>query len=130
MTRHPPLAKVRVCADSPAMPESKAAVTFEVQLRTAGTGRIPTPQTIDQFRVDPEAAERCRRWLHGRGVTAHATDFSLACSAPPMVFESLFKVKLKSAGPGWQMDGPIHVPEEIAPMVEDVTIPPAPEFFP
>ncbi len=92
--------------------------------------QVAMVQTIGRFRADPDAAERGRRWLQARGVTVHATAFSLACSAPPEVFESLFNVKLSAAGAAWKVAGKIRVPEEIAPLVEDVTLPQPPEFFP
>ena len=116
------------------MTHAKPSVDFEVLLRTAGEGRLATAHNIDQFRADPENAERCRRWLHAKGVKASATDFSLACSAPAAVFESLFGVKLVPvrAAPGhlpWRVKGTIRVPPEIAPLVEDVTLSPPPEFF-
>src|SRR5882724_5852118 len=107
------------------MPDS--LVHFEVLLRSGGTGRQPTARNVDQFRPDPEALDRCRRWLCAHGVTAHATDFSLACSASPRVFESLFGVKLIALEPApgqpvWHVDGTIRVPGEIAALVEDVTL--------
>jgi hypothetical protein len=50
------------------------------------------------------------------------------------IFEALFGVKLVAidAAPGcppWRMVGSLRVPTDIAALVEDVTLPPAPEFF-
>ncbi len=111
-----------------------ATVAFEVVLRTAGSGRTPTLRTIDSFRPDPEGIESGRRWLQAHGVSAHATAFSLACSAPPAVFETLFGVKLVAlkkvtAGVPWRIEGTVQVPDEIAGLVEDIMLSRAPELF-
>jgi len=109
-------------------------VNFEVLLRSAGTGRSPTTENIAQFRPDPEALDRCRRWLCDRGVRVHATDFGLACSAPKVVFQSLFGTKLVRADPepnrpAWRAVSSIQAPPEIASLVEEITIQQAPELF-
>jgi hypothetical protein len=111
-----------------------ALVSFEVVLRTPGSGRIPTVQNLDQFRPDPEKLEFVRRWLHARGVVAHTTGFGLACSAPATVFESLFGAQLRPAeevagAAAWQLDGPIRLPAEIAGLVEEVVLSRTPELF-
>jgi hypothetical protein len=109
-------------------------VSFEIVLRTPGSGRIPTVQNIDQFRPDPEKLEFVRRWLHARGVVAHATGFGLACSATATVFEGLFGVTLRpleevAGGAAWQVDGPICLPPEIAGLVDEVILSRTPELF-
>jgi len=91
-------------------------------------------ENIRTFRPDPEHTDLVRRWLQERGVVTHATDFSLACSAPPAVFEQLFAVKLVAfdkvpGGAAWKVAGRIRVPEETATLVEDITLPRAPELF-
>lgn len=116
------------------MAARSSTVAFEVLLRSKGSGRSATSRNVEQFRADPEAAERVRRWLHAHGVTAHATDFSIACTAPPKIFESLFGVELRPIKgpkkvPRWSVDGQIRIPEEIAEFVENVTLSMMPEFF-
>lgn len=116
------------------VPRSTASVPFQVLLRSSSDGRIATTANIDAFRVDPERAERVRRWLHAHGVTAHVTDFAIAASAPPKVFASLFGVQPKRASSGaasdaWVLPEVPRVPAEIAEVVAEVTIAPQPEFF-
>lgn len=111
-----------------------STISFEIRLRTAGTGQLPAARIIDRFRPDPEALELCRGWLHAHGGVAHSTGFSLACSIAPEAFELLFGVRVRAvkrgAGPSaWRVEGAIRVPEEIAAFVEEVTLPPPPEFF-
>lgn len=114
------------------MPDS--TVSFEILLRTAGSGQLPTAGTIDRFRPDPKVVESCRHWLHTHGVVAHPTGFSLACSASPAVFESLFGVKLVAldpvpGAPRWRIEGTLRVPDTLSAWVDDVTLPPPPEFL-
>lgn len=109
-------------------------VAFEVLLRSNGAGRTPTSRNLDQFRADSEVAERVRRWLHARGVTAHSTEFTVACTAPRKIFESLFGVRLRPRKEitklgCWAVQGEIRIPEEIADLVEDVTLSVMPEIF-
>lgn len=115
------------------VPRSPASVPFQVILRSSDRA-IATTANVDTFRVDPERAERVRRWLHAHGVTAHVTDFAIAASAPPKVFASLFGVQPQRASAGdasnaWVLSEVPHVPGEIADVVADVTIAPQPEFF-
>src|SRR5262249_53118093 len=100
-------------------------VNFDVLLRAAGTTRRPTTGNIAQCRPNPESIEKCHRWLSERGVSVNATDFGLACSASEALFESLFETKLVRVDPAssrsaWQTVGPIRVPSEIAPLVEQI----------
>jgi hypothetical protein len=109
-------------------------VNFDVLLRSKGTGHVPTTENIANFRPEPEAVHKCSRWLRARGVKVHPTTFSLACSAPVAVFESLFEVKLAAIAPvpgrpPWRVDGVIRVPKEIAAFIEDVVLTPNPELF-
>jgi hypothetical protein len=108
------------------------SVAFEILLRSAGSGRRPTVRNIDQFRPDPESLELVRRWLIARGVDAHATEFGIACSAPPALFEKIFAARPLPAGPAspeWRLDGSIRIPAEIAAHVEDVTLSQRPEWL-
>lgn len=118
----------------PAMTDRMPPVAFELLLRSKGSGRTPTSRNLDQFRADPEAAERVRRWLHAHGVTAHSTEFTVAGAAPRKIFESLFGVRLrpnkaKTRLGDWSVEGHVRIPEEIADLVENVTLSVTPELF-
>lgn len=109
-------------------------VAFELLLRSKGSGHTPASHNIDQFRADPEVAERVRRWLHAHDVTAHSTEFTVAGTTPQKTFESLFGVRLrprkgdKKLG-DWSVEGEIRIPDEIADAVENVVLSVRPEFF-
>jgi hypothetical protein len=109
-------------------------VAFELLLRSPGSGHTPSTHNIDQFRADPEVAERVRRWLQAHGVTAHSSDFTIAGTAPRKTFESLFGVRLKprkanTKSGDWSVEGKIRTPDEIADAVEDVILSVRPEIF-
>jgi hypothetical protein len=113
---------------------AESTVAFEVLLHVPGSGQWPLPGTIDRFRPDPEVMEACRHWLQAHGVVAHPTGFSLACSATRVVFESLFGVKLFAlkpmpGSPRWRMEGTLRIPEQLSAWVQNVTLPPPPEFI-
>jgi hypothetical protein len=118
------------------VPDELPLVTFEVLLRTAGSGRQPHLGNLGDFQPKPDAIERCRRWMVLHGVNCRPANFSLACSAPGQVFASLFSVNISrnpNSGPGQPsvlVYGDIRVPAEIADIVDQVNLPAAPEFFP
>jgi hypothetical protein len=117
------------------MARKSAPISFDVLLRSDASGREASAKTVGAFAPDSEKMERCRRWLAARGVTCSAANFSIACSAPPEVFAKLFRVKAKpakaaAAQPSAEIEGSIQVPEEIAELVEQVTLTRPPEFFP
>ena len=117
------------------MGETKERVAqFDILVRSEGSGEIPNVENIDRFKPPPERIERCRRWLVGQGVTAHATDFGLACSAPAGLFERLFQTTLEAGGssPGeapLRATQPPQPPQDIASDVEQVTLTVPPELF-
>ena len=115
--------------------QSESGVSFDVLLRAPGSGRVPNLTTIDQFRPPAEAIEKCRRCLSADGVTCHATDFGLACTATRERFESLFRVRLRPVAgfapgmPPFQIVGEIHLPQVIREDVKQITLSAPPEFF-
>src|SRR5262245_42193559 len=109
-----------------------AAVAFEILLHSPGSGQRPTVHNIEQFRPDPATAELVRQWLIARGVDAHPTEFGVACSTSPAIFEEIFgarPVPGDQGRPGWRLQGSITVPAEIADHVEDVTLAQRPEWL-
>ena len=118
------------------MPSKLPVVGFDVLLRTQRGGQQPHLETIGNFRPDPDAVERCRKWLVAHGVTCTPANFSLACSAPGQLFASLFGVQVlpnPQNGPGKPavlLKGTIRLPSEIAEWVDQVTLTAPPEFFP
>ncbi len=109
-------------------------VSFDVLLRTAGSGRIPTVENIHEFHASAEEIEKCRRWFASQGITCHATQFGLACNAKRESFESIFGVRLTptQGGPGvrsHQMSGEPKPPAEIADLIDQITLSAPPELF-
>jgi hypothetical protein len=109
-------------------------VAFELLLQTPGGDERPTLQTIERFRPDEEAMRLCLQWLGQHGVTAHTTGFSIACTAPPSLFESLFDAKVEAAGDlhgrtVWRTQRKPRVPSELSAWVASVEVPPPPALM-
>lgn len=109
-------------------------IEFDILVRAEASGETPDVSNIHRFRPDPEDVEKCRRWLAGKGVSCHTSEFGLACSASRQLFESLFSTKVEplEQGPGkppWRLLNDPEPPAEIADYVEDVTIAVPPELF-
>jgi hypothetical protein len=109
-------------------------IKFDVLIRSESSGKLPSLATVEKFHAPAEAVEKCRRWFAGRGVNCHATPFGLACNAPPQIFASIFEVEVTPVDPGTsksghKTQGTIHIPYEIADLVDQITITVEPEFF-
>ncbi len=109
-------------------------IGFDVLLKSSASGGMPSLNNIEQFKPPQENIAKCNRWLTSKGVTCHATDFGLACSAPAELFETLFstKVKYTRSSPGapcWHSTSHIKVPLEIAEYIDQISISAPPEFF-
>ena len=110
-------------------------VEIEVLLKPAGAGFVDRVGGAATRRPDPGDVERCRRWFANRGLSAHATDFGVVCSGPKAAIEEIFGVKLLAADAGFGMppfiaEPALAPPAELAELIEAVTIPGRPEFFP
>ncbi|MCK4373118.1 MAG: hypothetical protein KAW61_08215 [candidate division Zixibacteria bacterium] len=113
---------------------SEQQVRFDLLVKAPGSGQEASLTTIDRHRPKSEHVERCRRWLVSLGVECYATDFGLAGSMPPPLFESVFRCKLHriDAGPGlplWEASPPPQAPHKIEHLVHQVTIGAEPEQF-
>jgi hypothetical protein len=109
-------------------------VSFDILLRSAGSGGEPDISTIERFRASPADVARCRRWLEDHNVTVHVTEFGLSCAVTKDRFESLFEVALKPTDhrpgePQFQMSSAPRSPREIEEFVDQITIMGEPEFF-
>lgn len=96
----------------------------------------PSVATIDEFKPKVVDIDRAERWFADHGVTVYKTDFGLSCTAPREVFESIFEVRLSSrADPSsgtvfFLPEGlTLRIPEELAIIVDQVTLTVSPEFF-
>jgi len=109
-------------------------IEFDVLLKPAGSSKTAALDNIELFQPSADDIERCRRWFISKGVTSHATDFGLACSAPAKLFEELFQTKVKqgAAAPGmpsWQCSPEPKAPSEIKSYIDQITISVPPELF-
>jgi len=109
-------------------------VPFDILLRSAGAGKLPTAQNIDQFKPPAGDIEKCRRWLIAKGVTCHPTEFGLACEATPALFGLLFSTEVEydeSTGDliRWRCSRPPRPPQELESYIQQITITAPPEFF-
>jgi len=115
---------------------NKQAVQFDVLLRGHNGAGTPSVATIDNFKPKFDDIVRTERWFTAHGVTVYKTEFGLSCSAPREVFESIFDVKLSSrTDPGsgtvfYLPEGSsLRIPEELADIIDQVTLTVSPEFF-
>lgn len=109
------------------------AINFDILL--GKRGGAPTVETVEAYRANPELVERCRRWLAARGVSAHATPFGLACSAPGKVIEELFGTSLaaepasRPGTPPYRFVGAPRLPADFPADAAEITLSAEPEFF-
>jgi len=109
-------------------------IEFDILVHAERSGKTPSVSNINQFRPRVEDIEKCRRWLAGKGVDCYITDFGLACSASPELFESLFSTKVDQSEPSmvkapWRLVKEPKPPPEIADCIEQITITMPPELF-
>ncbi|MHC4508008.1 MAG: protease pro-enzyme activation domain-containing protein [Planctomycetota bacterium] len=109
-------------------------IGFDILLKAPGSDKTPHVDNIAQFKPPPENIAKCHRWLASRGVTCHATDFGLACSAPVGLFETLFSTKVECGTPApgaphWHCSSPPEAPREIEEYVDQISISVLPELY-
>ena len=110
-------------------------VEIEILLKPAGSGGPADIRTLSALKPDPGEIERCRRWFAERGLTAHSTDFGLVCAGSKADVEATFSVKLVAASglpgtPPLTAQGAFTAPAELADVIDSITLPGRPEFFP
>jgi hypothetical protein len=113
---------------------AEETVSFDILLRSAGSGEEPDMAIIDRFHAAPADVMRCRRWLEDHQATVHVTEFGLSCAMAKDRFESLFEVALnptehRPGEPQFQMSSSPKSPPEIEDLVDQITIMGEPEFF-
>lgn len=109
-------------------------VRFDVLVKSALSGGTPNLGNIRSFKPEPEVIERCGNWFRKKGVEVYVTPFGLSGRASKEIFESLFKVRLIEAPgdvgePGYTMEAEPQFPEEIAELVEQMTLSRSPQLF-
>ncbi len=115
-------------------------IQFDILLRSTATAKGLDPSAastgnVRDFYPTPETIERCRRWLVKRGITCYPSNFGLACSSPPALFERVFDARLEGERKSSEgktiprlLTNPT-IPEPIADIVEQIKLSPSPDFF-
>ncbi|WP_136809057.1 hypothetical protein [Desulfosediminicola flagellatus] len=116
------------------MSPSSVRIQFDVLLKTDGSRKVGTIDTIESFIPDADDVEFCLRWFRENGMEVFATDFGLSGNTTIETFEELFWVKLVPAegdvlSKEWQIEGRIQIPAPIAPYIDQITVSSAPELF-
>lgn len=107
---------------------------FDILLQPAAPGAAARPGDAERLYPPRHEIERCRRWLSARGLSVYPTAFGLAGNASRRAFEEVFRVQLRAsgAGPGQPAFEPAtepRAPEELADVIESITVGAAPELF-
>lgn len=109
-------------------------IMFDVLLRSAGSGHLPTTHNVEEFYAAAEDIEQCRKWFAERAINLHTTRFGLSGSAPKEQFETIFAAKLAliKSKPGEAEYSVVIEPKppaELADLIERITVTAQPAFF-
>lgn len=109
-------------------------VMFDILLHTAGSGRLPHSDNVQDFYVSPDDIERCRRWFADHDMILHATPFGLSGSASRGEFEAMFAAKLApiDALPGepeYRILIEPKSPQALRDVIDQISVVPVPAFF-
>lgn len=96
--------------------EESIAIALEILLKNVQPGTA----------VNPGDVARVRRAFESSGAVCHSAPFGLFCTASRAQLARLFGAASASVGPG----DSLPVPAGLADVVERITIPRKPEFFP
>lgn len=106
-------------------------ILFDEKVKDETARNVPS---IDKHKPPFEIIEKCRRFLVENGITCHAHDFGLSCSAPRSVIEKVFRTELiynsENSNLGyWSFSHSPKIPDEIRKDISQITFPPPPELF-
>jgi hypothetical protein len=116
------------------MSKGESIIGFDVLIKGRAAGRIPNLKNIQNFKPAPDDIEKCRRWFEKNNVTVYPTEFGLSGQTTKKHFESIFKIHLTSTkshsgGPAFKMSSGPYLPQEIAPLIDQITLSAPPELF-
>ncbi len=109
-------------------------IQFDVLIKGQGGRQRPDLKNIQYFKPAPDDIEKCRRWFEKKAVTVYPTEFGLSGETTKKHFESIFKVRLiladsRAAEPPFRMSSEPHLPDEIAELIDQITLSAPPELF-
>lgn len=116
------------------MRQGKDTIQFDVLIKGRAADREPSLENIEYFKPAPDDIEKCRRWFERNAITVYSTEFGLSGETTKKHFESIFKIRLTptssdSIGPAFKMSSDPHLPDEIAALIDQITLSARPEFF-
>ncbi len=109
-------------------------IQFDVLIKSRAAGRTPNLKNIHDFKPASDDIEKCRRWFEKKGIILFPTQFGLSGQTTKNSFESVFKVHLthvdsEFAGPPFIMSSDPQLPDEIAALIDQITLSAPPELF-
>jgi len=116
------------------MTEAENTIQFDILIKGRATDQAPNLKNIEYFKPAPDDIEKCRRWFEKRAVVVYPTEFGLSGQTTKKHFESIFRVRLTSTrsysgGPAFKMTSDPHLPDEIAALIDQITLTAPPELF-
>jgi hypothetical protein len=116
------------------MRQGEKTIQFDVLIKGRPGDREPSLANIEYFKPASDDIEKCKRWFEKNAIAVYATEFGLSGETTKEHFESIFKIRLTpmrsdSIGPPFKMSSDPHLPEEIAELIEQITLSVPPEFF-
>jgi hypothetical protein len=116
------------------MRQGEDTIQFDVLIKGRAADREPSVGNIENFKPTPDDIEKCRRWFEKNAISVYATEFGLCGETTKKHFESIFKIRLTptssdSIEPAFKMSSDPHLPEEIAALIDQITLSALPELF-
>jgi hypothetical protein len=116
------------------MRQGEDTIQFDVLIKGRAADREPSVGNIENFKPTPDDIEKCRRWFEKNAISVYATEFGLCGETTKKHFESIFKIRLTptssdSIGPAFKMSSDPHLPDEIAVLIDQITLSALPELF-
>jgi len=116
------------------MKENEDTIQFDVLIKGQAENQTPSLKNIEHFKPAPDDIEKCRRWFEKNAIILYPTGFGLSGRTTKKHFESTFNVRLiqsrtRSRGPAFEMSSDPHLPDEIAAMIDQITLSVTPELF-
>lgn len=116
------------------MRQGEDTIQFDVLIKGRAGDQEPSLENVEYFKPAPDDIEKCRRWFEKNAISVHSTEFGLSGETTRKHFESIFKISLTptksdSIGPAFTMSSDPHLPDEIATLIDQITLSARPELF-
>jgi hypothetical protein len=116
------------------MRQGEDTIQIDVLIKGRAADQTPSLKNIEYFKPAPDDIEKCRRWFEKNAIIVFPTDFGLSGETTKKHFESIFKIRLTptrsdSIGPAFKLSSDPHLPDEIAALIDQITLSAPPELF-